>query len=93
MLTIRCSGISLDGFRAIVDGLGLSGAMSSQDEADYLVLIQSYEKAVRFVDQLPEHLDARFKAADAGERDYVAPDKADNPLNAWSHRVSFMTVS
>lgn len=59
-----------------------------KDEADYLSLLRSAVSAVETVNKMPAYRDPRLSWDDKDEtRSYMEPKEAENPLNAWSHRV------
>ncbi len=63
--------------------------MKPQDAEDYLMILQALEKQINRVQALPEYLDPRLET-DTGvpeRRSYQVLSKAENPLNAWSHKA------
>ncbi|OJJ96050.1 hypothetical protein ASPACDRAFT_64038 [Aspergillus aculeatus ATCC 16872] len=63
---------------------------SEEEEATYLLLLQSAEAVHRQIVDLPDfdHPDL-LPLATAEVRQFWKPDFRDNPCNAWSHRCSF----
>ena len=64
--------------------------MTPKDQSDYFVLVREMEDEILDVDDLPEYVDPVLIPSDAdplSSRHYYAPEKKDNPFNAWSHRV------
>lgn len=60
-----------------------------KDGADYLELLRSAVAEIDTVDKLPEYRDPRLTwATEENTRTYTKPEPSENPLNAWSHRVS-----
>lgn len=66
-----------------------------KDEGDFLTLLRAADLAVKHVDALPPYLDPRLVASDASglaglaeARPFTKVEPEDNPLNAWSHKVS-----
>lgn len=91
-LTPRSNRLSRDGFDKIVASFGL--AMKAEDADGYYALMQIVDDEVREVEALPDYVDPRLQPSAAvplSGRKYYAPDKKDNPLNAWSHRVGSVT--
>ncbi len=74
-------------FQKVVASLGFT--MTPADEADYLELVKAMEAEVLAVEAMPDYVDPRLMPAPAAAtRTYERPAKADNPLNAWSHKVT-----
>lgn len=87
----RSKEISLDAFREIIAPLGLS--MKPQDEVEYFTLHSLVQQSIGAVAQLPEYVDPQLKpdlGPDPVPRTYEEPAAAENPLNAWRHRVSYL---
>ncbi|ERT02891.1 hypothetical protein HMPREF1624_01194 [Sporothrix schenckii ATCC 58251] len=87
--TVAPSGLDKATFQALVASFGFQ--MTPQDEADYYTLVKAMEDEVREVEALPAYVDPRLApsvATPVADRTYAVPDKADNPLNAWSHRFT-----
>lgn len=68
----------------------------SKDENDYLGLVRAADVAVKHVESLPSYVDPRLVPKTTGEagdglaktRLVVKPTPEENPLGAWSHKVS-----
>lgn len=67
----------------------------ANDEHDYLALLQAADLAINHVDSLPAYTEPRLLPRGVGEseslaeaRPFTKPEPRDNPLNAWSHKVS-----
>ncbi|KAL1891275.1 hypothetical protein Sste5346_007734 [Sporothrix stenoceras] len=76
-------------FQSLVAEFGFQ--MTPQDEADYYTLVKAMEDEITEVEVMPAYVDPRLApsvALPVADRKYSAPDKADNPLNAWSHRFT-----
>jgi hypothetical protein len=61
-----------------------------KDEEDYLLLLNAAGSAIQQVDQLPGFVDPRLVPL-PGTRTFFKPKEAENPLGAWSHKVSSLT--
>lgn len=61
------------------------------DEKDYTLLLNATDAIIKEVDALPDYIDPRLlpDLEDSGERTYERPPKDANPINAWSHKVSY----
>lgn len=91
MTTTTPDGVGLDKatFQSLVASFGF--LMEPQDEADYYTLVKAMEDEINEVEAMPAYVDPRLApsvALPVSERTYTVPDKADNPLNAWSHRFT-----
>lgn len=72
--------------------------ISEKDEQDYLALLRAADLAISHVDSLPPYIDPRLLPEPDGSQDMVKarlfwkPSPDENPLNAWSHKVSLAPV-
>lgn len=71
----------------------------AKDENDYLELVRAADIAVKHVEHLPSYIDPRLvpKTGETVEdlvkaREVLKPTPEDNPLKAWSHKVSSPSI-
>lgn len=77
--------VSTEVFRKLAASLGFP--IQPQDEKDYLELLRGAVAAVDTVQSMPAYHHPLI-ADDSTGRTYSVPIPSENPLNAWSHRVS-----
>lgn len=67
--------------------------MNLEDSQGYYSLVKAIEDQVEEIDALPEYIDPRLlpTAIPTTARAFSVPEKKDNPLNAWSHRVRYQS--
>ncbi|KAF2648937.1 putative amidase [Lophiostoma macrostomum CBS 122681] len=69
--------------------LGIS-IPEQQDAEDYLLLLKSFEAVMQNIEASQEYIHPSLLAHPTLEpRTFWKPDKAENPLNAWSHQCEF----
>ena len=75
---------------AAANAKGFTLPPGSQDETDFLLLQNSFDAVASAVAEIPEYIDPRLEptAVEGGERKWTKTAPEDNPLNAWSHRVT-----
>lgn len=93
-LTCNRPTVTKEELHAAAKGRGFSIPTGSQEETDFLLLQNSFDAVASAVAALPEYIDPRVEPTpvEGGERKWSKPTSAENPLNAWSHKVSISGV-
>jgi amidase len=81
--------VTKDELHTAAKARGFAISAGSQDEADFLLLQNSFDAVASAVAALPDYVDPRLvpTPVEGGERKWSSPTSAENPLNAWSHKV------
>lgn len=85
---------TIEDLNAVCAANNFSIESGSLNETAFLLFANSFDSVCLTIDALPDYEDPRLKPVEVegGERTYVRPDAAENPLNAWMHRTNLVAA-
>jgi amidase len=85
--------VTLEELREAAATCGFLIPPKSRDEESFLLYQNSFDFVAKGIADLPEYVDPRLlPTPTTAERNCMRTAANDNPLNAWSHKVSFCRV-